>query len=214
MNYIDISWPISNEMTTYKEKKDVQITARKTFQRDNYRESHVSMGLHSGTHIDAPSHFLKDGESSDFIFLNQFNGVCQLIDCTSVVGKITAEDLKKVTITADILLFKTKNSLLADTAMFDPEFIYIDESAANYLVSTYPTLKAVGIDYLGIERNQPTHPTHRTFFDAGVVIIEGLRLQHAQAQLYQLFCLPLSITFVEALPARAVLVPLNDAIVF
>lgn len=205
MKYIDISWPISNDMTTYKNKKDVHLQHVKTFHEHNVRESTISMSMHTGTHIDMPSHFLQNGEDSNFLSLDQINGPCQVIDLTDVAEKITVADMQKHAIAADILLFKTKNSYLAATGEFDSNFIYLDASAANYLVANFPQLKSVGIDYLGIERNQPAHLTHRTLLENGIVIIEGIRLDAVDAGMYELVCLPLKIEHVEALPARALL---------
>lgn len=205
MQYIDISWPISNDMTTYKNKKDVNIKFEKTFHEHGVRESFISMGAHTGTHIDAPAHFLPYGEPADYLSIDQFNGTCCVIDMTHVNEKITVADLSGLKIEADIVLFKTKNSYLSDCADFDSSFVFIESTAANYLVSNFPNLKAIGIDYLGVERNQPTHLTHSTFFENGVVIIEGLRLAYVEAGIYELLCLPLNIKSTEALPARAIL---------
>lgn len=205
MNYIDISWPISNEVTTYKNRKDVQIKHIKAFHEHGVRESMISMGLHTGTHIDMPSHFLQQGEDSNFLSLEQINGRCQVIDLTDVEEKISVADLQKYDINTDIVVMKTKNSYQDATGEFDNTFIYLDASAANYLITAFPQLKSIGIDYLGIERNQPAHLTHRTLLEDGIIIVEGLRLADVDAGFYELACLPLKIEHVEALPARAIL---------
>lgn len=206
MNYIDISWPISSTMTTYKNKSDVHIDYVKTFHQDQVRESRITMGMHTGTHIDLPAHFLEQGEDSNFFSLEQVNGMCQVIDLTHCQEKITAQDLLPFTFEQDIVLFKTKNSYYANTGEFQSDFVYIDESAAFYMQSTYPTLKAIGIDYLGVERNQQSHMTHISLLQNGITIIEGLRLASVEQGVYELRCLPLKIEHVEALPARALLV--------
>ncbi len=104
----------------------------------------------------------------------------------------------------EIILFRTKNSDLAPTAAFDYEFVYLREDAARYLVNK--RVRAVGIDYLGIERNQPAHETHTALLSADIPIIEGLRLAEVAEGHYQLVCLPLAIVGLEASPARAILI--------
>jgi len=107
-------------------------------------------------------------------------------------------------------LFKTKNSALKNNAPFDPEFIYLDKTGAKYCVEQ--KIKAVGIDYLGIERNQPGHETHALLLENNIGIIEGLRLAHAEADQYFLICLPLLIPGADASPARAILCKADNTI--
>lgn len=203
MNYIDISWPISSEMTTYKDAKNVVIAATKQFERDNVRETSIAFNSHTGTHIDAPSHFLEYGESIEHVSLTKINGPCIVLDCTDINTVITADDLAKHAITSSIVLLKTKNSQRSDTAPFDSQFIYLDQSGAQYFVDN--GVIAIGIDYLGIERNQPAHETHTTLLKAGIVIIEGLRLAQVTPRTYTLHCLPLHVVGSDGAPARAIL---------
>lgn len=205
MKIIDISWPIGNDMTTYKDKKDVSVKRIKEFHSDNVREMQLCMGSHTGTHVDAPAHFLENGETIDFVDLDKLIGKCQVIDFTDIDEKISCNDLKNIKIDSDILLFKTKNSFLSSVAPFDSDFIYLDSSAANYLIENF-NLKSIGIDYLGVERNQPAHLTHTTFLEAGIPIIEGLRLQNVQTGNYNLICMPLLVEGADAAPARACLI--------
>ena len=117
---------------------------------------------------------------------------------------IDAKDLEDVMIESDqIILFKTKNSALKSDDLFHASFIYLNQSAAKFLAEK--KVKAVGIDYLGIERNQPTHETHICLLEKNIPIIEGLRLEHVQAGTYFLCCLPLRLQELEAAPARAIL---------
>jgi arylformamidase len=104
----------------------------------------------------------------------------------------------------DIILLKTANSSLGATALFNPSFVYLEASGAHYLQEK--KIKAVGIDYLGIERAQPAHETHLQLMEHGITIIEGLRLQHVKQGRYLVCCLPLNAVGIEAAPARAVLI--------
>lgn len=209
MKAIDISWPLSSKVTTYKDKHDITITTSKNFESDGVRESCITIGAHIGTHIDAPAHFIKNGPTIDQLELEQSMGECKVLDFTDIDEKITDEDLALYDIDfEDIILLKTKNSFLKSDAPFNPNFVYLDESGARYLADI--GIRAVGIDYLGIERNQPDHATHVTLMLADVLIIEGLRLAHVEQDLYSLVCLPLCILGTEAAPARAILFAEED----
>jgi arylformamidase len=119
--------------------------------------------------------------------------------------KITKKNLQAFKIKKDeIILFKTKNSLLEPTEKFDPHFIYLDVSGATFLVEQ--NVKAVGIDYLGIEREQKDHGTHKILLEHNIPIIEGLRLKHVQAAYYMFYCLPILFKHIDSSPARAILI--------
>lgn len=204
MKLIDISWPITQDMTAYKDRAVVVFNYAKTFEKDNVRESVITLGSHSGTHIDAPSHFIADGTSIHEQFIEATCGPCIVIDCMDVTESITDEVLQHHTIEeGDIVLFKTRNSLLASNAPFAYDFIYLAASGAEYLAAK--KIKAVGIDYLGIERQQPNHETHLALMRNRIAIIEGLRLAKVESGSYMLWCFPLAMQGLEAAPARAVL---------
>ena len=204
MKIIDISWPISEKMTEYKNRKTVARVHTKVFETDGARESTIAMHLHSGTHVDAPAHFLRDGASIEQLPPSHYIGPCRVLDLTNVQEKITAADLNTYALHAhEIILLKTKNSALTTDAPFNPGFIYLDASGARYFAEI--KVKTVGIDYVGIERNQPNHETHVTLLTHSIGIIEGLRLAHVEPGSYFLICLPLLIPGADAVPARAVL---------
>jgi arylformamidase len=131
-------------------------------------------------------------------------GHCQVIDCTAVTDAITAEFLATCDIAPGMfVLFKTKNSFRSATDSFWYDFVYVDAGAAQWLVDH--GVKGVGIDYLGIERNQPEHETHKILLESYTPIIEGLRLGHVEPGSYYFMCLPLLIPMAAAAPARAIL---------
>lgn len=204
MNIIDISWPIRPTMTTYKDKKDVTFIATKTFERDHARESRLAVGCHTGTHIDAPAHFLPDGAPIQAMTLSSTVGPCKVLDMTYVKGSLEAEVFQQHDIDGgDIIICKTANSFLSADDPFNVSFVFVAASGARYLADK--KIKAIGIDYLGIERNQPDHATHEIFMRADIAIIEGLRLEHVLPGKYFLWCLPLALHGLEAAPARAIL---------
>jgi arylformamidase len=201
---IDISWPITEDITTYKNKKFVSITPIRKFESDGVRESTIMLWSHTGTHVDAPAHFIDNGATVNAIDLRALVGSCSVLDMTNIAERITVSDLEKHEILAgDIVLFKTKNSNKLATAQDNQDFVYLDAEAAKYLVMC--GVRAVGTDHLGIERGQPNHETHINLLGAGIIIIEGLRLLDVPAGRYFLCCLPLAIQGGDAAPARAVL---------
>lgn len=205
MKIIDISWPLFPGTTEYKDRQSIQCTKTKIFERDKVRESAICMNLHTGTHVDAPAHFLPIGKTIELVDPGSLWGMCRVLDLANVSEKITADDLRAHELQAgEIILLKTKNSVREITQKFDPRFVYLDASGAAYLADQ--KIKTVGIDYLSIERAQPEHSTHVTLFQAGITVIEGLRLAHVQPGSYFLICLPLPIVGLDAAPARAVLI--------
>lgn len=205
MKVFDISWTISQDMSTYKNKKNVSFECIKSIQSDGANETRITLNTHTGTHIDAPLHFLADSASIDQLDPLACCGNAQVIDLTHVQEVITQQDIEHISFKQDsIALFKTKNSYISETASFDYNFVYIKSCAAQYLAAK--NIKAVGIDYLGIERNQKEHETHVAFMKRNIPIIEGLRLKDVSAGNYVLWCLPLKMQGLDAAPARALLI--------
>jgi len=204
MKIYDISMEISEDVQVYKnkEEKKAKLIQQYNFQNSSVYETQLMMNLHTGTHIDAPLHAIENGLTTETYTLDQFFGPCQVLDFMTVEERITAKDLEKYTIEEDtFILLKTKNSLDQE---FNYNFIYLDESGAQYLVDK--NIKGVGIDGLGIERNQSGHPTHKILLGKRIPILEGLRLEGIQAGYYDIAAFPIKIKNVEASPVRAVLI--------
>lgn len=207
MKIIDISWPISKTVTEYKDRRTVSFDAVKTFEKDGVRESLISMNVHTGTHVDAPAHFLKNGDTIDAMPLTSLVGACVVFDCTEIHDAITAEHLEHhatLCKTGDIVLLKTTNSNEPVDGPFNKNFVFLARSGAQFLANL--EVKAVGLDYLGIERGQADHATHRILFEKGIPIIEGIRLADVQAGRYHVCIAPLLLQGLEASPARAFLI--------
>src|ERR1700722_5517697 len=117
MNIIDISWPISSAMTMYKDEKTVAFKPLKTMEVDKVRKTQITLDTHTGTHIDAPAHFVKDGAPVEKEELESLIGPCIVLDLSVVTGAITAEHLEEYDFEeCDIVLIKTSNSTLASDA--------------------------------------------------------------------------------------------------
>ena len=109
MKVLDISWPITENITEYKDRKTVNLEKIKDIDSDNIFETLITMHSHTGTHIDSPAHFLKGGKTVDQIDLNKLIGKCQVLDLTHITDQITKKDLETFDINSnDIILLKTK----------------------------------------------------------------------------------------------------------
>jgi len=206
MKIIDISWPVSQDTTEYKDRKTILFKQNKIFEKDGARDSQITMNSHTGTHVDAPNHFLKDGKSVDQVSLHSCIGPCKVLDFTDVQDAVARSDLQKHEICKDdIILLKTKNSFLPVTGPFEKEFIFLKGCGAQYLAEK--EIKALAIDYLGLERGQAGHPSHTYLMEKDITIIEGVRLEHVAPGDYFFICLPIRVVGLEAAPARAILTP-------
>jgi len=200
MKMYDVTAPIYEGMPVYKNKPEKQ-PKRTTVTSGYVTESRIDMDVHTGTHIDAPLHMVEGGATFETIPLDRLVGPCKLFDLTHVNDRITKDDIAHLDVQeGDFVLFKTKNSF--DDA-FNFEFIFVAEDAARYLADK--SIRGVGIDALGIERAQEGHPTHKTLFSAGVIVIEGLRLKDVPEGKYFMVAAPLKLVGTDAAPARILL---------
>jgi len=197
---IDITMKIKEDMKVYKNKASKK-PAFKVVSESPVYETDVVLNLHTGTHVDFPKHMIKDGKNSNDYDINHFLGKCYVVDVTFLNRRILKKDITSINLdTYDFILFKTKNSF-SDT--FNPEFVYLSEEAAALLASS--NLKGVGIDALGIEREQEGHPTHQLLLSNDILIYEGLDLKDVEEGVYEFIGLPTKIEGVEASPVRAIL---------
>ena len=167
----------------------------------------LDMGAHTGTHMDAPFHFYRDGSGIDELPLDALIGKCRVFDLTGITSHISpaalaACDMKGVT----RALFKTRNSQhwANNDSEFDKNFLALTDDAATYLV--HHGVKLVGVDYLSVEAyGSKAHPVHDTLLGADVVVIEGLNLSDVSAGDYELIALPMKLKGADGAPARVVL---------
>src|SRR4030095_12696269 len=128
MKILDISWPISKATTGYKDKHIVAIDEIKTFNRDSVRETTIHLSSHTGTHVDAPSHFLKSGKTIDEMHLDRLIGDCVVLDMTTCAERITRDCLMAHDMDIaenGIVLLKTTNSDISPTDKFSLHFVYL-----------------------------------------------------------------------------------------
>jgi arylformamidase len=202
----DISVPLRPGMTVY--PGDVPFNIERTRSMtsgDSYNLSRLQFGAHSGTHVDAPLHFIEAGYDVTRLPLAALVGPAYVVDATRITADIDAKTLDTLQIPegATRLLFKTPNSRLWDRESFSEDFFAITADAASVLLSR--GVELVGIDYLSLGPFSDPAPTHVVLLDAGVVILEGADLRQVEPGPYQLICLPLLIEGCEGSPARAFL---------
>lgn len=202
----DISMTIRKDMLVYKGKEEIRpcLSTVRDFTQGDAHESELQMNVHTGTHVDAPLHMLKNGANADLFFAENPFYQAQLIDLTDLKEKITAADLEKYEIEENsFVILKTKNSSPGFLEKTPENFIYLAESGAEYLIDK--KIKGVGIDTNGIERAQSEHPTHKKLLSEKIMILEGLRLNEISDGNYILLLSLLKIADSDGLPGRAYL---------
>ncbi len=167
----------------------------------------LDISAHTGTHLDAPAHFIRGGSTVETLNLDTLIGPALVVDARGY-GHLTAEVFDALAIPAGVqrLLLRTDNSLhwqRGDTA-FAEDFIAIDPSGAAWLVDH--GVRLVGIDYLSVGAFDNGIPTHEILLGAGVIAVEGLDLSAIEPGDYQLICLPIKLGGADGAPCRAVLV--------
>ncbi len=205
MAIFDISIGIDESLPLWPGDPELRLQwAANIEQGDLVNLTELSMSIHTGTHIDAPLHFLPKGKPIDSLSLNVFVGEAQVVAIPSDVNLITVDILQDVCeINAARILFKTKNSQLWETSKFQQDYVALEASAAQWLVDQ--GVQLVGIDYLSIAPFKDPAPTHEILLSNDVVIVESLDLRSVEPGLYTLICLPLKLVGREAAPARAIL---------
>lgn len=165
----------------------------------------ITFGSHTGTHIDAPRHFLDGRESVDQLPLDALVGPALVVELPAA-HEIGAADLQSLGIGegTERLLIKTRNSLFLADDRFHADYAYLNVEAARWLVAR--GVRLVAIDYLSVEKmHAERYEVHETLLGAGVVIVEGVDLRQVVPNPYFLVCLPLRIEGCDGAPARAVL---------
>jgi arylformamidase len=201
--WIDVTVPIHPGMVVYDGDPPVEVTAALSLDRgDPANVSRMALGSHTGTHVDAPAHFVRGGAGVDRLPLDVLLGPASVLACPP--GPIGAATVAGPARRGERLVLKTGNSALWRRETFAADYQALTLDAARTLVEAGVGL--VAIDYLSIEPfGAPGHPVHRCLLEAGVVVLEGLDLSGVEAGRYELCCLPLRIRDGDGAPARALL---------
>jgi arylformamidase len=188
---IDVSVPVRPGMITYPGDPEVRLERVSSIaDGDVVNLSRLDLGVHSGTHVDAPLHFLEGGAAVEALPLDVLVGPCVVV---------AGLDAAAVPAGAERVLFKTPNSRLWEREEFTEDFVALDAEAARALVAG--GVRLVGIDYLSIGDEE----AHRILLGAGVVAVEGLDLREVEPGEYRLVCAPLKLVGAEGASARVLL---------
>jgi arylformamidase len=211
---IDISVPLKKEMPVWPGSSAPRLIRIKSLEDgDACTASRLECDVHSGTHIDAPMHFMEKGNGAEALPLNGLIGPAYVADLGETPF-VNAASLDRLGLPRGIerLLLRTQNSQLWASGVreFTPDYVALTPDAAQWVVDQGTRL--IGIDYLSVQRFQDGPLTHQIMLNAEVIIVEGLNLTGVSAGMYELICLPICLVGAEGAPARAVLRPVQPAL--
>jgi arylformamidase len=170
--------------------------------------SRMDFGVHTGTHVDAPFHFIADGTRIEDLSLDALIGPAVVVEFAEDVDEIDAARLSEIDLRFGIerVLFKTRNSSFwgDQRQEFRTDFVAIAPDGAEWLVQR--GIRLVGIDYLSVAPFDDPGPTHRILLGGQIVALEGLDLSQVPAGNYMLYCLPMKLGGSDGAPARAILI--------
>ena len=209
MKIYDITLLISPDMPIWPGDPAVElelVSSMDAGAHDNI--SRLACSVHTGTHVDAPHHFLNDHRTVESLSLEVLTGPAQVVQVPDDVNVITAVVLEKLSFPSGVLrlLLKTRNSHIWECGekAFDKKFVGISADGAEWLVQH--GIELVGIDYLSVAPFKQSVPTHRILLKAGIILVEGVDLSAVPPGKYELYCLPLKLAGSDGAPARAILV--------
>ena len=208
MEWIDVSRPVAPGMPTFEGDPEVRFELVASMAAGAIcNVTRLDLGAHSGTHLDAPGHFIPGAPMSEAIDLEALIGPAVVVDATRAQAHLTAGDVAALAIAASEtrVLLKTPNSELWDADRFSTTFLAIAPDGAAALVARGSRL--VGIDYLSVAPFDDPAPTHRTLLEVGVAVLEGLDLRDVEPGVYDLLCLPIRLVGSDGAPARVLLRP-------
>lgn len=204
--WVDVSVPLRSGMVHWPDNPPVRIERMLDIERgDVANVSTISLGSHTGTHMDAPIHFVRGGEGMDRMPLDATMGPARVIEIQDPTS-IKPDELDPHGIgRGERVLFKTRNSSLAWwTRDFVEDFVYVSQEAARYLAER--GVRTVGVDYLSVGGFYSDGvETHQALLGAGIWVIEGLDLSGVEPGEHELICLPLKVEGGDGAPARALL---------
>ncbi len=205
---IDISTPVAPGVTPrWPGSPELQfVPTLRLADGDPADDTTLRMNIHTGTHIDAPSHFVPGAPTVEQIPLGRLVGPCRVVSFEGLTT-ITAAALEAAAIPEGTtrLLCKTDNEARWASPEFDEGFVGFSVDAAEWVVAR--GIGLVGVDYLSVQPYHESDDVHRVLLGARTVVVEGLRLGAVQPGAYTLVCLPLKLQGVEGAPARAILLP-------
>lgn len=208
MRTYDVTLTITHDMPVWPGDSPPKLVRTSSIDKgDDANTSELTLSVHTGTHIDAPDHFMNNGKTIEQIPLDTLLGRAYILYLPNV-KQITAAVLEASEIPPRTrrLLFKTSNSdyWAKGVKTFQTDFVALTPDAAQLLVDR--NVRLVGVDYLSVAPYHQGTPTHRILLEAGIVVVEGLDLSQVSPGRYTLTCLPLKLGGSDGAPARVILV--------
>ena len=208
MNIIDISIPLSEKTPVWEGDKGISVSrVEKIEEGSDYNVSRIELGVHAGTHINAPFHLLNNGGTVDQIPLDTLIGSVQVVEIPDGISLIDKNCLMNLKFQdgIDRILFKTTNSIYweIDPFSFNKEYVAMNSEGAEYIADMGPRL--IGLDYFSVSSYDDLKQPHLTLLDRGIVLLENINLSQVVPGIYKLICLPLKIIDTDGAPVRAVL---------
>jgi len=208
-NIYDISVEISTQSIVWPGDPKIHLDRVSDMNKGaEYNLTYLEMSLHTGSHIDAPLHYYREGKSTDQIPLDALIGPCFVLEIESSVDLVNASLLANLKVPDNLtrLLLKTRNSTFwKETSQeFHQEYCGVTNDGAKFLIER--GIQLVGIDYLSISPLIDLDAPHLELLKNNVVVLETINLSGIEPGWYELFCLPLRITGVEGVPVRAILI--------
>jgi len=209
MNIIDISIPLSEKTPVWEGDKGINVPrVAKIEEGSDFNVSRIELGVHAGTHIDAPFHVFKNGNTVDQIPLDTLIGSVQVVEIPDGISVIDKNCLTNLNFRDGIerILLKTSNSIYweTDPFSFNKEYVAINSEGAKYLADM--DLKLIGVDYFSVSSYDDLKQPHLILLDCGIVLLENIDLRQVVPEIYKLICLPLKIIGTDGAPVRAVLI--------
>jgi arylformamidase len=200
--FFDITLTLKENITVYPGDPALNIEYLAKIDKDNYDLTRLDLCSHTGTHIDAPAHFIKGGSLIDEISLDVLIGKTIVLDFAGAdyidSGHLKSFNLDKY----KRILFKTSNSEILEKNIFLNDYTFITPDAAEYLVKK--EIRLIGFDYYTIDKYNSNNPSHTILLKNNVIIVETINLSGINAGEYELIALPLKIKS-EGSPARVIL---------
>ncbi len=209
MKIYDISLTVTPELPVWPGDPAIVLErVSKMEEGEHNNVSRIASGVHIGTHVDAPYHFIADGKTIEQLSLDALVGPAQVVELPDEVRLIGESDLERAGIETGMkrVLLKTRNSQYWSRPglSFQKDFTAIAPGGAAYLVER--GVRLIGIDYFSVAPFGDSVPTHRALLNAEMVILEGIDLSQVPAGRYKLYCLPIKLGGSDGAPARAILI--------
>jgi len=202
IKFYDVSMSIREGMIVYPGNPKPSIQRYSSLPHDKVNESLITLGSHTGTHVDSKMHIQSDADGAEALPLDSFYGKCKVLDLTHVDNEIHRKDLEGYKLEkGDIVLLKTRNSKRG-YGQFRKDFVHVKLDAAEYLVGA--GVKTLGFDYLSVKKFGGDDEVHEVLIN-NLTLFEGLNLSDVPEGEYIFIGLPLRINC-DGAPARVILV--------